>query len=331
MKKLMVSKFCPPQTLQQAVIYFSDEENCIRQMISIRWKAGLCCPRCGDVDVTRIRRITRKQYRAIWKCNGCKKQFSLKVGTIFEDSPLPLSKWFVAIWLLTCAKNGISSCELARAIGVTQKTGWFVFHRIREAIRAGSIEKFNGTVEADEAYVGGLEKNKHEHKKLNQGRGAVGKAIVMGILERGDHKRTSKIHADMVFSTASVTLQAKVRDVVSERAILYTDAHKGYCGLSGEYAHEFVDHAVAYVSGNVHTNGIENFWSLLKRSLKGTYVSVEPFHLKRYIDEQVFRFNSRDGSDADRFVAALSKVQGKRLTFDQLTRSYEAYYDHVYA
>ncbi len=318
-----------PQTLQEAVVFYADEENCIRQMIAARWKNGICCPRCGDMAVTRLRRISRKQTRTIWKCNGCKKQFSVKVGTIFEDSPLPLSKWLVAVWLITAAKNGISSCELHRAIGVTQKTAWFMLHRIREAIATGSAELFNGPVEADETFVGGLEKFKHTDKKLNLGRGSVGKSIVMGILDRGDANKKSRIKAHVVHDTSHNTLSGKINESVKEFATIYTDAWKGYKGLSEKYVHEFIDHTIKYALGQVHTNGIENFWSLLKRCLKGTYIAVQPFHLKRYIDEMVFRFNHRDGLDRDRFLTRLTMIEGKRLTFDELTRSYEACYDQV--
>jgi len=319
-----------PKTLQQAIIFYADEQNCLDFMVKTRWPDGVCCPRCGDTAVTLIERKTRQQDRTIWKCNGCKKQFSAKVGTVFEDSPLPLSKWLPALWLLTGAKNGISSCEVARALGVTQKTAWFMMHRIREAISLGTVEKFRGTVEADETFIGGLEKNKHEDKKLHAGRGPVGKTIVMGVLERAEHAETkSKVRANVIQDTSKKTLHAEIKKDVAAFSELYTDAWKGYRGLSPEYIHEFVDHAVAYAIGQVHTNGLENFWALLKRCLKGTYISVEPFHLKRYIDEMVFRFNNRDGADSDRFVTAASMVSGKRLTYAELTSSYEGYYQQV--
>jgi len=247
-----------------------------------------------------------------------------------EDSPIGLDKWLTAIWLIANAKNGVSSCEVARSVGVTQKSAWFLLHRIRYAMDNGGITtKMSGTVEADETYVGGKEGNKHKDKKLNAGRGGVGKTIVMGVLERGTESRKSSVRAQIIANADMVTLGGEIRKSVTEFANLYTDAWKGYNGLSAEYIHEFVDHAVMYAIGQIHTNGIENFWSLLKRSLKGTYVSVEPFHLKAYIDEQVFRFNSRAGSDSERFVSVAKRMPGKRLTYETLTNSYESYYQQI--
>ena len=330
----METEITTPQTLQEAIVFYADEQNCHEFIVKSRWPSGVCCPHCGDVNVTLIERKTRKQDRVIWICNGCRQQFSAKVGTIFGDSPLPLSKWLTAMWLLTCAKNGISSCELGRSIGVTQKTAWFMLHRIREAISLGSIEKFHGPVEADETVIGGLERNKHKDKKLSTGRGgdhSKGKTVVMGVLDRGTESRKSKVRAEIIDNCTSKTLRNEITSTVEEFATLYTDAFSGYRGLSDKYLHEFVDHTVMYAIGQVHTNGIENFWALLKRMLKGTYVSVEPFHLKAYIDEMVFRFNNRAGTDSDRFVAATKMISGKHLTYADLTSSYEAYYQQLYS
>jgi transposase-like protein len=320
-----------PQTLQQAIIFYSVEQNALDFIINSRWPNGVCCPRCGDLDVHLIERKTRAQDRTIWKCNGCKKQFSAKVGTIYEDSPLPLGKWLAATWLLTAAKNGISSYELGKALGTTQRTAWFMLHRIREAIAVGSIEKMRGPVEADETFVGGIEKNKHKDKKLTGPNSGLGKTVVMGVLERGAESRKSKVRATIIAGASHATLSREIRDTVEQFATIYTDAWRGYHGLSAEYIHKFVDHTVAYAIGQVHTNGIENFWALLKRMLKGTYIAVEPFHLSRYIDEMVFRFNERGGSDRDRFVTAVGMISGKRLTYNELTSAYESYYQQVLA
>jgi len=247
-----------------------------------------------------------------------------------EDSPIKLGKWLMSIWLIVNAKNGISSCELARAIGVTQKTAWFILHRIRLGMQSPEAAKMSGTVEADETFIGGLEKNKHEDKKLHKGRGSVGKTAVMGILERTeDEEAKSKVRAKVIHDTGKKTLHAEIKKEVTAFSELYTDAWKGYRGLSPEYIHKFVDHAVAYALGQVHTNGLENFWALLKRCLKGTYISVEPFHLFRYLDEEVFRFNNRGENDRGRFLLAVSAAAGKRLTYAELTSSYLAYYDEV--
>ena len=317
----MANELTLPKTLLEAVTMYSDPKACFDLMVEIRWPNGVTCPRCASS------RITLFANRPMFKCNACTKQFSVKVGTMFEDSPLGLEKWLPALWLLANCKNGVSSCEVARDLGVTQKTAWFMLHRIRHAIKQGSIEKMSGPVEADETFIGGLEKNKHEDKKLHAGRGTVGKAIVMGVLDRAGE--TTQVRAKVIKDTSKKTLHAEIRKEVSAFSELYTDAWRGYRGLTPEYIHKFVDHAVNYAIGQVHTNGLENFWSLLKRCLKGTYISVEPFHLFRYLDEEVFRFNNRAYCDRDRFMMALGSVDGKRLTYNTLTRSYEAYYAEI--
>lgn len=326
----MTSELKLPKSLQEAIILFSSPQVCHDYMVSRRWKDGVICPRCGSAHVGFI------QTRLMWQCKGCKKQFSVKVGTVLEDSPLKLSTWLPAFWLIANCKNGISSCELARALNVTQKTAWFMLHRIRTVMAQGSFEKMSGTVEADETFIGGLEKNKHEDKKLHAGRGPIGKTIVMGVLERAEEAAAedkdapkSQVQAKVIQSRDEKTLKAEIKKEVSAFSELYTDAWKGYRGLSPEYIHKFVDHAVNYALGQVHTNGLENFWALLKRCLKGTYISVEPFHLFRYLDEEVFRFNNRGENDGGRFEMVASSVAGKRLTYDALTSSYLAYYDEV--
>ena len=254
--------------------------------------------------------------RRIWECYGCKKQFSLKVGTIFEDSPLGLDKWMCAYWMLCNSRNGISSCELARSIGITQKSAWHMLHRIRKTLHEEPTVKLGGEVEADETFIGGKARNMHIGKRQRRitGTGTKDKTAVMGILERGGKVRTT-----VVASRKKGTLQAEVKKHVEAGAALYTDALLSYNGLAGDYAHQVVDHAVEYVNGRVHTNGLENFWSLLKRGLSGTYVSVEPFHLYRYLDEQSFRYNHRkDMDDQARFETAMSNVAGKRLTYNEL-------------
>ena len=261
--------------------------------------------------------------RRLWECKikHARKQFSIKVGTIFEDSPLGLDKWLPAVWLITSAKNGVSSCELARSFGVTQKSAWFMLHRIRLAMQSGSLMKLGanggGEVEADETFIGGKARNMHLSVKARRitGTGTKDKIAVMGILERRGEVRTM-----VVPNRKKTALQAEVRKHVEAGAALYTDALLSYEGLNSEYAHAVVDHAVEYVNGRIHTNGLENFWSLLKRGLSGTYVSVEPFHLFRYLDEQSFRYNNRKNmNDADRFALALSQVAGKRLTYAEVT------------
>jgi transposase-like protein len=309
----MESKIATPKSLQEAIILFSDKLVCHNYMVSKRFPNGVACPHCGDIAVGFV------QTRLIWNCKGCKKQFSVKVGTVLEESPLPLSTWLPAFWLIANAKNGISSCELGRALNVTQKTAWFMLHRIRLVMQQGTFEKLAGTIEADETFIGGLEKNKHKGKKLNRGRGGVGKAIVMGLLERAPESG-SKVKVALVPDTSKDTLQTRIRDSVAVGSVVHTDAHAGYHGLGAAYAHAFVDHAVEYVRDTVvHTNSLENYWSLLKRTLRGTYVSCDVEHLPKYLDEQTFRFNHRKDNDAGRFETAIGSVNGKRLTYKKLT------------
>lgn len=300
-------------TLQEAIIYFSDFENCKNVMVQLRWPDGIVsCPHCGSEKVTYLEK-TR-----VWKCYTRHKRptFSLKTGTIFEDSPLGLEKWLPALWLVVNCKNGISSTELARDLGVTQKTAWFMAHRLRFALTEGGFELLSGEVEAEETFIGGKARNMHLSKRERRitGTGGKDKTAVLGVLERGGKVRTT-----VVRSRKKKELQAEVRRNVEAGSELYTDALKSYDGLD-EFRHQVIDHAEKYVEGKVHTNGIENFWSLLKRGLSGTYVSVEPFHLFRYLDEQTFRYNNRKHiDDSGRFTLALSKIAGKRLTYCQLT------------
>jgi len=301
-----------PETLQEAIAYFSDPDRAFNYAVMLRWPDGkVMCPRC-DSD-----RHSFVKTRRLWYCNPCKKQFTLKVGTIFEDSPLGMDKWMAAVWMLVGCKNGISSYELHRALGVTQKSAWFMLHRIRKALQSGSFLKLMGEVEVDETFIGGKARFMHVRKRAERihGTGGKDKVAVLGFLQRGGEVRTT-----IVETRRKAMLQSEVRKNVSAGAALYSDALASYEGLNGEFFHQVVDHAVEYVRGNVHTNGLENFSSLVKRGLKGTYVSVEPFHLFRYLDEQAFRFNYRRGmKDVDRFKLAMSKVAGRRLTYAQLT------------
>ncbi len=257
--------------------------------------------------------------RRIWKCKGCKKQFSVKLGTIFEDSAISLGKWLPALWLLVNAKNGISSYKLGRSIGVTQKTAWHMLHRIRLAMQTKTFKKFDGDVEVDETFIGGKARNMHRaaRAKKIKGRGMVGKVAVMGLLERHGPGR-SKVKTQVVGTTRKRELQAHVRQHVEPGSAVYTDALRSYDGLDADFIHGVIDHAEAYAKGEIHTNGLENFWSLLKRGIKGTYISVEPFHLFRYLDEQMYRFNNRKTKDVARFIDALRNIVGKRLTYDNL-------------
>jgi len=302
-----------PDSLRDAIVYFDEFEHCREFMVELRWPDGkVACPRCGSDKIFWIAK------ERVWKCYGKHDhaKFSLKTGTIFEDSPIALQKWLPAAWLIINCKNGISSYEVGRALGVTQKSAWFMMHRIRLAMQSGTFEKLSGEVEADETFIGGKARNMHVSKRQRRitGTGGKDKTAVMGIMERG-----GKVRTVVIPNRRKSALQAEVKKHVEAGAALYTDALLSYEGLATDYAHRVVDHAVQYVDGRVHTNCLEKFWSLLKRSISGTYVSVEPFHLFRYLDEQGFRYNERKSTDAERFITAMKQIVGKRLTFDELT------------
>jgi transposase-like protein len=311
-----------PRTLREAILYFADYENCRRAVESIRWPDGVVkCPTCGSDKVTYLASVKR------YKCYGKhpRAQFSLKVGTVFEDSPLGLEKWLPALWLLTGCKNGISSYELARALGVTQKSAWFMLHRLRLALQDKSTRKLGGHVELDETYIGGKARNMHYAKRkrigLDQKKFSMaGKVAVMGLLERHGEKG-SQVRLARIPSNKRKHLMPHILQHVEKGANVYTDSLNSYTSVQTDYTHHVIDHAEKYVEGQVHTNGCENFWSLLKRSIKGTYVSVEPFHLFRYLDEQAFRFNERGGNDASRFFLALAGIVNRRLTYKALIGS----------
>ncbi len=321
-----------PKTLQQAIQFFSDPENCRKFMIAIRWQDEIVrCPYCDSEKVTYL------ENAKVYRCYGKhpRQKFSLKVGTIFEDSPIGLDKWLPAVWLLVNCRNGISSYELHRALGVTQKSAWFMLHRIRLAVKSTTFMKLGGDgseIEADETFVGGKSKNMHERKRKQfqvlrnaadtQGDvRLIGKSAVMGILDRNQRK----IRASIIPAVTRQVLQTEILNHVEHGSKIYTDEAKAYRPIPKEYTHAYVSHLEKYVDGRVHTNGVENFWSCLKRGLNGTYVAVEPFHLSRYVDEQVFRYNNRKDEfgnkvpDAVRFSLAMSQIIGKRLTFAEVT------------
>ncbi len=305
-----------PETLLEAVQFYSDPENCHEFLCRKRWPYGKpICPHCGSDKIGKL-----VLPRRIWNCKGCKKQFSVKVGTIFEDSPIGLNKWLPAIWMIVNAKNGISSCELSRALGITQKSAWFMAHRIRLALHEGSFEKMSGHVEADETFIGAKARNMHWGKRQAKVKapGAGHMTPVMGLLERGKKGNHSRVKLHVLKGTKKKELHRHIHENVNPGTEIHTDALPSYRGLNDDYIHKFVDHAETYVKDNVHTNGLENFWSLLKRTVKGTYVCPRPFHLFRYLDEQAFRFNERKVDDSDRFHDVIGNVSGRRIMYKQL-------------
>ena len=308
-----------PKILQDAILFFSDPVNCRGYLVARRWPDGVECPKCGSKNVKFYEKYNR------WHCREKHPapQFTLKTGTIFEDSPLGLDKWLTAMWMVVNCKNGVSSWEMHRTLGITQKSAWFMNHRIREALHNGTILKMGGSapVEVDETFIGGKAKNMHadKRKRAITRRGGHDKTIVFGMLERG-----GQVKAQVIPNRAGRTVEPILAKHVEDGSAIHTDEMTGYKNLRNKYLHEVVNHAVEYVAGQVHTNGIENFWSLLKRGVNGTYVAIEPFHIDRYLDEQMFRYNNRatrnqNVTDSDRFSLAVSQIVGKRLTYAELT------------
>lgn len=317
-----------PKTLQDAIVYFADVERTFAYAVRLRWPDGVVvCPRCGAAKNSFVKT------RRLWFCYGCKRQFTIKVKTIFEDSPLGLDKWMIAFWMLANCKNGISSYELAKTLGITQTSAWFMLQRVRKVMggrKFGNITKLGGTggpIEADETFVGGKVRNMHRSRRtklaIEEGYagGYTAKAVVHGMLDRD----LRQVRATVIPNVTRETLQNQIFKNVKYGSKIYTDNAVAYDnGLQRRFVHDVVNKTEAYVRGQIHTQGIENFWALLKRTLKGTYVAVEPFHLSRYVDEQVFRFNNRKTkehprNDSDRFKLAMSQVLGSRLTYADLT------------
>jgi transposase-like protein len=295
-------------TLMEAVARFDTEEKAEAWFIAQRWPHGVTCPACASDNIATVASRKPQPYR----CRTCRKCFSVKTGTLLHSSNLPLRKWAIAFYLYSTNLKGVSSMKLHRDLGISQKAAWYMAHRIR-GTWAEATDAFAGPVEVDETFVGGKEKNKHARKRLRPGGGQGGKVAVAGVKDRS----TNQVHAEVVGETDTSTLRGFIAERTAPGAAIYTDGHAAYRGLPN---HAVVEHGVGeYVRGQVHTNGMESFWSMLKRGLVGTYHHVSPKHLDRYVDEFAGRHNLREANTVDQMGAMAFGAAGKRLTYRELT------------
>ncbi len=293
------------KTLPEMLAAFPTEQSAIDHLTAIRWANGKFCPQCGNADGSKIGTLKGTNFH---KCYACRKRFSIKVGTIFQDTKLPLRTWYAAIWMITNHPKGIASTTLASDLGITQKSAWFVLHRLRHAARTDSFNApLSGEVAVDETAIGGLEKNKHASKKKHAGRGSVGKTIVMGLVAKN-----GEVRAGVIEGVDGRTLHGVIRAHVMPGSTVVTDQHRGYRGLSAAYVHRTVNHGAGeYVDREgFSTNSVESLWALFKRQYHGTHHWMSPKHLDRYVTEVCYRLNRRDLSRGERVNSLLAQIEG---------------------
>lgn len=308
------------KTFTQMMIALPDETACRNYLEQMRWNGEPVCPHCGSINKDHYKLKTKGEFKGLYKCKEkeCRKRFTVTVGTMFEGSHAPLRTWFIAMYIFSSHKKGISSIQLGKDLGITQKTAWFMLHRIREAFGSKPKIQFSGVIQADETFIGGKNKNRHAHKKVkeSQGRSVKDKTPVFGLIRNGN-----EVYTAVVPDTKATTLRPVINEMVSKGSIVVTDEWHGYNGLNQGFSHIVLNHQRdEYVRGAFHTNNIEGFWSLLKRGIYGIYHQASPKHLNRYCTEFSHRYNTRKLTDSDRFEAALINT-GNRLKYKELIKS----------
>lgn len=311
-----INQFSSFKSFSEMLAVLPNETACRNYLELILWKGVPVCPHCGCKNEDHYKLKVKGVFKGMYKCKDCKERFTVTIGTIFEGSHIDLRKWFIAVYIFSSHKKGISSHQLARDLGITQKSAWFMLGRIRYAFQSKSLStKMEGVIQADESFFGGKNKNRHADKKVleSQGRSVKDKTPVLGMMKMG-----GEVHLSVVPDTKAKTLKPIIEKLVEQGSIVVTDEWPAYKGLSTQYSHVVINHRDnEYVRGAFHTNTIEGFWSLLKRGIYGIYHQVSPKHLHRYCDEFAFRYNSRKNGSTERFDVSLKRTEG-RLTYKQL-------------
>ncbi|MEP6683085.1 MAG: IS1595 family transposase [Parafilimonas sp.] len=313
---IQIAKLTSFKSFAEMLQMLPDDNSCREYLELIRWNGEQRCPDCGSTENYKLK--AKGIFKGLYKCSNCRERYTVTVGTMFEGSHISLRKWFIAIYIFSSHKKGISSHQLARDLGITQKSAWFMLGRIRLAFEGKEVKQMDGVIAADETFIGGKNKNRHADKKVleSQGRSVKDKKPVLGLLKAGGN-----VHLSVVPDTKATTLKLIIETMVATGSIIVTDEWLGYSDLSNKYPHVVINHKeYEYVRGAFHTNGIENFWSLLKRGIYGIYHQVSPKHLHRYCNEFSYRYNARKLTDKNRFDLSLTNTEC-RLTYKQLIKN----------